>query len=108
MLEQLMKVFFIITLLFMPVMLIYYNGNGYNHLGGLDKMFAPFTLGNIGFASTDCQYHFVSMKEPSRIECHKGTISKAKHWGLMPTGTGFDQDYCGVASYYEKIEHCTN
>jgi len=76
MLERLIEVFFVITLLFLPVVWVYYNGNAFNHLTGLDKYFSPITLGNIGHANTECQYHFVSMEEPAKIECTKGTISK--------------------------------
>ena len=59
MLEQLIKIFLVITIIMSPVFYIYYHGDAYDHLEGLNKYMAPFTLGNIGHAKTECQYHFL-------------------------------------------------
>ena len=67
MLEILIKLFFLITILMMPVMYIYYEGGAYENMDFLNRFMAPITMGNIGHAKTECQYHFLQNKQPSLV-----------------------------------------
>lgn len=108
MLEILIKLFIGMVILMAPITFLYYHGYAFDHLQGLNKYMAPFTLGNIGHAKTDCQYHFLQNPKPSHVQCAKGKITELHFWGMMPNSKGFDQDFCGLWNVYQEIEHCTN
>ena len=57
---------------------------GFNGLEKNDKMFGKltkFSLGNIGFAKSQCFFQYTTLKSTQHLKCHKGTLSKIKHWG---------------------------
>jgi hypothetical protein len=53
-LRVLMKVYLLITIMILPVMYIYSQGNGLTGAVSTFKEDLRFTLGNLGFAASEC------------------------------------------------------
>jgi len=58
MMEMLMFVMVLISILFIPVFMMYRNGGAYRE----DDMIASLTLGNIGHAENYCMHQFTSIE----------------------------------------------
>jgi len=53
--------------MFLPIIYVYHSGGTFNERGGLDAMFAKFSLGNIGQAGSYCAFKYLSMKNVATL-----------------------------------------
>ena len=86
MIETMIKVFSVFTLLFTPVMYLYYVGGQYAEDDGLDAKLGMYSLGNLGHSETYCEHTYIALNANTQITCpsHSGHISKIKAFGVMP------------------------
>ena len=73
-LQFLMVIFFGLTILMLPVMVIYINGGGYQDViqtfDSLTRSSIQASLGNLGFSITQCTHQFVSITDhPFHLVC---------------------------------------
>ena len=81
-------VFFVLTLLHIPVFLQNFKGHGYNHnenLSDKQKLFLQTSLGNLGHSVATCLHQYIDIDEPFHIKCYKGKLTQIWHVGLMPS-----------------------
>jgi hypothetical protein len=81
MIETLIKVFFVLSLMFVPLTLEYYKGDAYSKD---DPMAVKFMLGNLGHSESYCVHKYLKLKSETNIYCRKGVLSELKTYGLMP------------------------
>ena len=97
--KMMVFVFFLMTLLAIPVLNINYNGHGYDHsFNSKEKLFLKTSLGNFGHAFSMCNHQYLDIDEAFHLHCAKGKLSEIWHYGLMPNQLdhSFRLDYCGA------------
>ena len=62
------------------------NGLEMNENKGFFDNFNKYTLGNIGFAQSQCYFQSPLIPNKQEIECKKGTLSDLKHRGAYLLG----------------------
>lgn len=95
MMRLLMLVFAIITLLFLPVMYLYYQGGAFKATASILNQ---INLGNLGHSENICVHQFSQQKISINLQCNKGVFSDIVHMGLMPQSYNeanpYQYDYC--------------
>ena len=66
-----LTVFFVITLLFVPVFYKYYQGTAFSE----ESILARLTLGNLGHAEPVCRHHYVTSDKADELTCKSGKLS---------------------------------
>ena len=61
MIENMIKVFALCSLLFLPIIYMYYKGNVYNDTRGLEALMGRFSMGNLGHSETFCEHSYFSL-----------------------------------------------
>ena len=91
MIESMIKVFSVFTLMFTPVIYLYYIGGQYANDDGLDAKLGMFSLGNLGHSETYCEHSFLALNADTHVDCpsRSGHISKIKAFGIMPNDGDF-------------------
>ena len=100
-------VFFLLTLIVIPVLNINFKGEGYNHnLSSKEKLFLQTSLGNLGYSVATCLHQYLSIDDAFHVVCAKGKLSHIWQFGLMPNLSEFDyrMDYCGSSDLHPEIE----
>lgn len=106
MIESLICVFFVCSLLFIPVFYLYCTGGAFN--SGSESPLALLTLGNLGHAETFCEHTYLSLNGVAHFHCTKGKISNLHFVGLMPSQGGhFEPNYCAEPSKHKEIHSCS-
>lgn len=105
--EAFIKVFFVCSLLALGVMYMFYQGDTFNDVGGLDAILTPLTIGNLGHAETYCEHSYLAIKDKARYFCRKGKISNLQFFGLMPPRGDFENNFCGSFAKYDAITDCS-
>ena len=106
--------FFFLSILNLPIYIIYESSTAGNNLSNLDEVFKYFTLGNLGQFTKKCgysdfSYRFDENKEPPNdiisIDCGKGVIAKILNFGFMYS---YDQEYGGMSEGNKQCDHVEN
>jgi len=109
MIENMICVAFVCTILFIPVMVMYYQGAAYDQDAGfLNRI----VIGNLGHSESTCNHDYLKLNVNTKISCTKGKISQLKAFGLMPDADSdqskaFGPDFCGKSTKYTVIDDCT-
>ena len=73
-------VFFLLTLLHIPVFHQYYSGQVYNdnkNLSDKQRLFLTTSLGNLGHSVATCLHQYIDIDEPFHIKCYKGKLTSS-------------------------------
>jgi hypothetical protein len=81
-LKILITCFSVISVLCLPIVVIYSTGDGYINPKFLEKL----SLGNIGEAKTVCFHQFIGVTKSLDHKCAIGTISTLKNSGVVRQG----------------------
>jgi hypothetical protein len=61
--------FFCLSILNLPVLLVYVNSTKGNDYSDLDKIFSYFTLGNLGRSNQYCEYASINSENVINFHC---------------------------------------
>ena len=79
-LMMLFALFFILTLIHIPVLNRFSHGTFYSESDGL---FAGLSLGNLGFSQTNCVTYSMIKGNSAPLKCADGQISELVDWGIV-------------------------
>jgi hypothetical protein len=79
-LMMLFALFFILTLIHIPVMNRFNNGTFYDEKDGL---FARLSLGNMGFSQTRCETYSMHKGNAPLLACKSGLMTEIVDWGII-------------------------
>jgi hypothetical protein len=77
-LKILMTCFAVISVLSLPVMIIYSQGNQY----GSSFFMEALSLGNIGEARSVCIHQFLGISREEKLSCNVGVMTGVKKYGI--------------------------
>ena len=106
MLITLVYILLFISILFIPVALMYKNGGAFENSG---RTLSTYSMGNLGHSEANCIHQFIKQNDMT-IGCEKGKISNIMYLGLMPKfdpEDEFEYDYCNDDIYHDRIRDCT-
>jgi len=78
MIRSLGWLFFVLTLVHLPLFYYYSNGNGIT--ADANFLYTTFTVGNLGQAKAECEE--VSYGKPISLRCQSGSISHFTYYGV--------------------------
>ena len=97
MIKIMMALFFVITILFAPVM--YTNslkGNHYKEEGMMTRLILGNSLGNLGQPKATCIHQYISLDEETHLRCDIGKLSPLSSAGLIAhRDEEVANDFCG-------------
>lgn len=80
-LRSLTLLFFALSLLTLPAIMTYFEGNGYNQVVYDNSKYAKLSLGNMGFKSDQCAFTPLTMGK-LYMNCEYGNITKMIDYGI--------------------------
>lgn len=94
-LRYMIAFFFVLTLIQLPVMWIYSQGNGFDlaYLSGGLPMYAKLSLGNLGYSDTHCDQVPITIGQV-RLHCTYGVIGEILDYGINDVNNDIDATYC--------------
>ena len=82
---MLITVYFVLTLIFLPVMVLY-NVYGNDDMSNYSNyMRIAFQLGNLGQAESKCTHHHIGIESERYYKCSQGKLSNITHAGIIPS-----------------------
>ena len=105
-----MNIFLALTVVFIPVMVIYYTGGHYKD--SENYMWSAITLGNYGFVESHCYFWYADIPNGQFFpKCASGKINSLKYYGLTSTfhnkKENLGENFCGDHSNLTQIKFCT-
>ena len=83
-LKALSKVFWILTVLNIPIMIIYASGTESKELSGMNKLLGQFSIGNLGESGMKCISQVIHKNDdPLYLNCNSGQLSKIVSAGFV-------------------------
>ena len=109
-LKIMMNLFLALTVVFIPVMIIYLTGGEFRETD--NYMWSAITLGNFGFTESHCYFWYADLPNGNFFpKCNSGKIKGLKYYGLASTfvkkETKYAKNFCGDHKDSPMIETCT-
>jgi hypothetical protein len=89
-LKSLRNMFLILSLINLPIILIYCSGEGTRSYSGIDKFFGQMTIGNIGENYLAGFRFHVKHKGPLKMQCSSGELERLVSVGFFTTTNPYD------------------
>lgn len=80
----LLAVYVVASLLILPVILVYSGHDGLEN--GRNYFMSRYSIGNLGFVSSNCYNQFVVLKNSQTLRCATGTMQPILYAGIFPKG----------------------